>query len=526
MKIPSERRIILTIFILAGAFPAPVRAQQAPAASPIDAAYAALKEGRTDDAAALLKSVPRADPAARLARHELAYLHLRKKEWKEAIALLGELLDGAAPDARLRMELGYARQALGDRAAAADEFTLAAKEPGEFQQQARAALAGLAAGPSGEQGGDVLSNEGYEHLRKDDPAAAREKFSMALRSDPGRTLIAKQLGYMSLAEGDGAAAAARLEGVRRLAPRDYQTALELGYIYDSLHDEAAAERSFAAALPSPDPGVQAAARRALAGYRGRTDPLYLDVEAAAWSASRFPNKIVSLDARAGWKPDPYGPLSFYFALRGTQDSRSRGGTAPEIYSDDAVSFAPGIRLQPKGWNASLSADWGLTVNLLRSDQHPDRTQTDGRAVLTDYRYWRGPGGLFADAGLTLGWYGRFRDNVIGTLRLRGGLRVHPGRYTALTAYVPVNAHKDANRDFFNNLVETGVGLELQPSTLFNLNLRAEALRGAYTGIEGRDRNPYPKRYDEFRLMLVYSAHFSRRPERDEFVPTRRRRFVW
>lgn len=499
MKIPSSSRLILTIFILAGASALPARAQRETPAAAVDAAYA---------------------------RRERAYAHLRKKEWKEAIALLGELLDGSPSDARLRMELGYAREALGDRAAAADEFALAAKEPGEFQEQARAALAGLAAGPTPEAGGDALSNQGYERLRKDDPAAAREKFTMALRSDPGRTLIAKQLGYMSLAEGDGAGAAARLEGVRRLEPRDYQTALELGYIYDSLHDEAAAERSFAAALPSPDPGVQAAARRALAGYRGRTDPLYLDIEAAAWSASRFPNKIFSLDARAGWKPDPYGPLSVYFAVRGAQDSRSRGGTAPEVYSDDAVSFAPGIRLQPVGWNASLSADWGLTVNLLRTPEHPSRTQTDGRAVLTDYRYWRGPRGLFADAGLNLGWYSRFRDNVIGTLRLRGGLRFHPGRWTALTVYAPVNAHKDSNRDFFNNLVEAGVGVELQPSTLFNLNLRAEALRGAYTGIEGRDPNPYPKRYDEFRLTLVYSAHFSRRPEADEFVPTRRRRFAW
>ncbi|MBI2384761.1 MAG: hypothetical protein HYV14_01985 [Elusimicrobia bacterium] len=191
-----------------------------------------------------------------------------------------------------------------------------------------------------------------------------------------------------------------------------------------------------------------------------------------------------------------------------------------------MSFAPGLRLQPRGWNTSLSAEWGVTVNLMLSDEHPDRTQTDGRAVLADYRYWKGPGRLFSDAGLTLGWYGRYRDNVIGTLRLRGGLRFHPGLRTALTVYAPVNAHKDANRDFFNNLVEAGAGVELQPSTRVNLNVRAEYLRGAYTGIEGRDPNPYPAHYDEFRLMLVYSAHFTRRPDAGAFEPTRRRRPVW
>lgn len=466
--------------------------------------------------------------AGRWERLDSVYGHLREKRWEEAVVLLGVLLDETPADARLRLQLGYARLELGDRAAAADEFALAAREPGELQEQARSALRSLQEDPPEAAGirRDALLNQGYEDLRRDDAAAAREKFLMALRADPGRTLIAKQLGYMSAADGDAAEAAARFEGVRLLEPRDHLTALELGYLYDSLHDEAAAERSFAAAVQSPDPRIRAAARKALDGIRARSDPHYLDVEAAAVSSSRFANKILSLDAKAGWKPAPAGPLSVYAAIRGARDTRSRSGEVPEIYSDDAVSFAPGLRLQPKGWNTSLSAEWGLTVNLLRTAERPERTQTDGRVVLSDYRYWPGPRRLFADAGLNVGWYGRYRDNVIGTLRARAGLRLRAGPRSQLTLYAPAYVHKDSNRDFYNNVVEAGAGVEFQPLTTLNFNVRAEYLRGWYAGIEGRDPNPYGPRYDEFRVTAAYYAHFSRRPDPSRFEPTRRRRLVW
>jgi Tfp pilus assembly protein PilF len=517
---------MVLILTLSGAAAGAAEADEAPAAR-LERAYAMLRAGRTGEAADLLKGVPPDGPEGRRARLELAYLELREKRWKEAVALLSALLDETPADARLRLQLGYARLELGDRAAAADEFALAARDPGELQEQARGALSGLAANaPAGGAADDSLLNQGYADLRRDDAAAAREKFTMALRADPGRTLIAKQLGYMSMAEGDMGAAAERLKGVRLLEPRDYQTALELGYIYDSLHDEAAAERSFSEALPSPDPAVRAAAQRGGNAIRGRTDPLYLDVDASASSLSRFPNRIYSIEARAGWKPESAGPLSVYLAARATQDSRSRSGAVPEIYADDAATFAPGLRLQPRGWNLSLSAEYGVTVNLVRGPDHPNRTQLDGRAVLSDYHYWQGPARLFADAGLSVGWYGRYRDNVIGYLRARAGVRAHPGRWTQLTLYAPVNFHKDSNRDFYNNIAEAGVGVELQPMTRYNFNVRAEYLRGAYAGIEGRDPNPYAAHYDEVRVTLSYFAHFTKRPVTEPFEPTRRRRFAW
>ena len=478
-------------------------------------AYDLLKAGRTEEADQVLQRILRADPENRSARTELVYIRVRQKRWQETIALLDSLLEEDPSDARLRMERGYARQALGERTAAADEFGLVAREPGEFQAQAQDALKNL----SVETSSEAVSARG-------DAPAAREKFRAALMDEPGKTEIAKQLGYMSVADGNLADAVKEFEGAHHLAPLDYETALELGYLYDSLHDEAGAEKSFAAALPSPDPRIHDAAQSALVNIRGRTGRLYADVYASPYYSSRFADKIAYVEASVGYKPDRDGAFSFYLGSRYTQDSLSHSGAVPEIYSDNYASFEPGIRYQPKGFNANLTAEWGLSINLLSSADHPDATEFNGRVVLADYHYWEGPHRLFADAGGSAGYYSRYRNNGIGYLQLRGGVKAWDDGSSQASLYSPMNVFKDTNRDFFNNLVEIGAGIEVQPSTKVNLKMRAEYLRGTYMGIQGRDANPYGPHYNDMRVMLIYSGHFTKQPSSDGFEPTRKRGFVW
>jgi len=487
------------------------------------AARRAATDGR--DAAA------RAAPAfeSRDARKDRAYEWIRAKNWKQAVQSLDALIDEEPGDMRLRMERGYARLALGERAAAADEFGLVAREPGEFQAQARSALREIGSEETPEARDarrDALLNQGYEDLRKGEKREARAKFKAALLEDPSRTEVVKQLGYMSMADGDLLDAVKELEGAHHLAPLDYVTALELGYIYDSLHDEAGAERSFAAALPSPDPKTRQAAASALKNIRGRTRPLYADVYAAPSYTSRFADKIATLEASAGYKPTAEGALSFYLGGRYTQDSRSRSGTAPEIYSDNSAWAGPGIRIQPKGFNASLTADWGISWNLMRATAHPRATEADGRVLLSDYHSWGTGGRGFADAGGSVGYYSRYRDDVIGYVQLRAGIKAWDDGSSQFSLYMPVNVYKDGNRDFYNNAAEVGVGAEFQPATKLSLRVRAEYLHGAYMGIEGRDRNPYGPHYDDVRMVLIYAGHFAMPSAAEDTNPTRRRRFTW
>jgi hypothetical protein len=198
----------------------------------------------------------------------------------------------------------------------------------------------------------------------------------------------------------------------------------------------------------------------------------------------------------------------YAVGRWEQDSRSHAGQVPDIYSDNAVSAGPGLKLQPRGWNANLSADMTREWNRLRTEEHPKRVETNGRVVLSDYEYWERRR-WFADAGGSLGWYGRYRDNVIAYAKLRAGLVAWTDGSFRATMYVPAYGSKDGNRDFFNNFAEVGGGADLSTGGRMSLTLRGEFLRGFYMGIHGRDENPYAKAYNDVRLMLVWSMRLSR-----------------
>jgi Flp pilus assembly protein TadD len=464
-----------------------------------------------------------------LARREEAYVQIREQHWVAAVALLDVLIDEDPEDLRLRMERGYARQALGQRTESADEFRLVARRPGEFQSQARAALDALETQAAAEHlagAGDALLDQGYEELRNDRRPQAREKFEQALSADPGRTEVAKQLAYMSIADGRLLDAVKEFESERRLAPQDYEAAMELGYLYDSLHNEAGAERSFAAAQSSTDPKIRTAAADALENVRGRTRPLYLDVYASPYATTRFSDKIAFLELIGGYRPHPSGAFSVYAAARYTQDSRSRSGESPQIFADNYLSLAPGVRFQPWGWNASISAEWGATANLLTSSEHPRPWEANGRAVLADYVYWDGPHRSFVDAGGSAGYYSRYRGNFIGLVQLRAGFKVLSQGSGSATLYAPLNVYRDSNRDFYNNAVEAGVGFEIQPWTRANLKARVEYLRGAYMGIQGREVNPYGPHYDDVRVTFIYAGHFTKSPPHGAFKRTPRKGFVW
>lgn len=457
----------------------------------------------------------------RAARLERAYAALSREEWKEGVRLLGTVIDEEPGNQRLRLERGYALFAAGQMGPAGDEFSSVAGRGGEFAAQAAEALKAVEA-----EGSDAalaarrdgILDQGYEALAKGRREEARRRFLAALEADPTRIDVHKQLGYMSIHEGDMPGAANSLESARRMNPLDHTTALELGYVYAGMNRRAGAEKNFRFALASPDPEVRRKAEAGLVSMGAGAECPYLDVYAGPFSEARFGNRILVTEAALGCRPSSHVPLSAYLAARYQRDTRSRvTGESPEIYNDNVFSFGPGLRLQPRGFNASLVAEWDADVNIVRSPEHPRRTESNGRVLLADYAYGEGLFGLralFVDLGGSLGWYGRYRDNVIGYAQARLGvkaLELFPAR---LNLYAPVSAAKDTNRDFFNNLVEFGGGAELQLLGGLNLRLRAEALRGVYMGIEGRDPNPYARVYDDFRVSLVYFGHFARPPRKD------------
>lgn len=483
------------------------------------------------------RSPKRAPLGGREERLERAYAHIGRKEWEEAVRLLGTVIDEEPDDQRLRMERGYALFAMGDTGAARDEFASVAARGGEFAAQAAKAVETVDAERTDEALAarrDAILNEGYAALEQGRSAQARARFQAALEQDPTRVEVHKQLGYMSINEGDMSAAAASLERARRLQPQDHMTALELGYVYAGMNRRRGAEKNFRYALGSPDPEVRRKAEAGLVSIRAGAECPYVDVFASPYSESRFGNRVVMAETMLGCRPYARLPLSGYLVGRFQRDTRTAGGETPEIYNDNVLSLGPGLRLQPRGLNTSLQVEWNWDTNVTRSPEHPRRHESNGRAVLSDYGYWERLLGLrpaFADLGASLGWYGRYRDNVILYGQARAGAKAWERFPARFNLYLPVNASMDTNKDFFNNIVEYGVGGELQLLGGLNLRLRAEALRGWYMGREGRDPNPYPRQYHDVRLTLLYFGHFARPPERDpawddDPRPGRRKEFKW
>lgn len=452
----------------------------------------------------------RVEPRSRRERLELAYSSIREKRLREAAEHLDKAVSEEPGDMRARMDLAYVRQSLGQTDAAAEQFRVVWSREGEFQEQARQALKALKGEPREGAARNRPLEEGYEALRLGDRALARSRFEAALAQEPGRVEVRRQLGYLSLAEGDLASAAASFETARRADPGDYVSALQLGYIYESLRNKAKAEESFEHAAKSPDPKIRESAEAALKNLRVKRKLLYLDLYASPFYTARFANRIAFLEAQLGVAPSADSPVRLYLGGRYIQDSRSRSGIQPQIYSDNAALLGFGVRLQPKGWNTSLNAETNIAYNLTRGPDHPEKSEADYRVILSDYRYWDWPRArrLFVDLGGSVGYFSRYRDNVIGLLQLRQGVKLVDDGRARFSFYVPVNVIKDRNDDFFNNLVEVGGGIELQPTIKENIRLRAEALRGVYFGIEGRDRNPYGPNYEDFRLMLVYTKRFA------------------
>jgi len=506
------------------------RSVPAQVGSLLDEAYTLVRAGRTEEAVAAFLRVLEIDPENRTARLELGYLNAGLGRWAEAVKFLASVSRREPDNRRLKLDLAYALQHAGELEQAEGEFRVLAESPGEFQAEAERVLTELReirvrkteeALRAREVRRDELLNRGYALLREGDREGARRDFEAALAEDPENVTILKQLGYLDLADGEFVRAARYFQTAWAYAPDDHRLALELGYIYARLGEMAKAESAFRGALPSPDPEISRAAQLALANVRAAQRVWFLDIYGSPFYTTRFSNFIGFYEVQLHWRPRPDSPFSLYLGHRLTRDTRSEGGELPQIFSDNVALFGPGIRIHPPGWHLSFRAEVNVAVNLVRTPDSP-RSESDFRAILAYYRRWDGNwvgplGGitlgqisgerLFTDVDVSVGYYSRFDDNVIGYLQFREGLRLVDAGPSTLAGYWRLNLAKDTNRDFFNNLTEVGVGADLHPFRGSGVILRGEYLRGFYFGIEGRDLNPFGSTYDDFRFTLVFSRRF-------------------
>jgi Flp pilus assembly protein TadD len=115
--------------------------------------------------------------------------------------------------------------------------------------------------------GSAAANNAYQELSSKHFGAAISEFQKALASNPSNAEWRTDLAYAELAAGSSRVAAREFETVYRDHPDQLKIALELGYVYQQLHDNATAEKYFAAAESSVDSEISQPARLALKNLR-------------------------------------------------------------------------------------------------------------------------------------------------------------------------------------------------------------------------------------------------------------------
>ena len=386
----------------------------------------------------------------------------------------------------------------------------------------------------------------FKHAIEIDPSSARARldlaytllstaqdkeavaaFEEAVRLDPHNVQVRSQLGYLYLHLDQTRDALRQFLEVEKLDPTNYQVKNQLGFIYDKLGDKEQARELFSEALASTDDEINSKARQALKNLApagaGRAGAFVNEVYAAPFYQSRFGNGIAPLIFRSGVILEPTHGLEAYGSVRFTRDTRSVGGSAPQIYSDNFVVTGIGVRVHPFKNYWTVYAEAGIATNLLRSPVSTVHSRSDFRAGIDYAREWgtqtetrnevsgpTAPMKFVADAYLNASYYSRFRNNVIAYAQYRPGVRFFKWNKTSLDAFAKVAAVKDKGGDFYNNLAEGGGGLRFTPYRPFGVSISAEYVRGIYFGIaRPGEPNPYAPQYNDFRIMITLNKYLTR-----------------
>jgi len=202
-------------------------------------ATAQLRQGRPDDAARTLASVPDNlnDAGFQMVAGEIA---MARKDFSKAAEHFEKAAQISPDSAAIRTELGLARDAMGDRRAMADLQT-AVDMDGRHgradmviilhqlkQKKFDAALASIDTLEK-KQGATPLSwnYRGAAHLGKQDMAKARESFSQALKLDPTFFPAAANMAQLHLKDKQPAVARKLFEAILKAEPKHLNAMLAL-----------------------------------------------------------------------------------------------------------------------------------------------------------------------------------------------------------------------------------------------------------------------------------------------------------
>ncbi len=327
-----------------------------------------------------------------------------------------------------------------------------------------------------------------------------------------------QLGWDRKAAGDLDGAEEAFARAGEAGADAHVVAMELGYLAVDREDLPTARDHFRDAKIA----AQTEARQARDAMRGVEKPLWFDLYAEGYGWHRFvpdrsTNFVPMLRLRALWSPFDEVDLEPYLFVQASRDFSSRGADGPDgaplIYADNSLMFGVGVQLSVWKRRIGLFAQIGPAFNLLRNDGR--------KPVMLDFR---AGAFLFADtarcrpaaqesardASISVDPCAEVYAEAVYVSRFDHNLQAMArGRYaigwlvTGPVAWQPiaeVRVFKDTNNDYWNNLVDGGVGHRWRLLQPFGLDLMLSVHVGSYFGLENVDPAPDPLYFSEFRFQ--------------------------
>jgi len=360
---------------------------------------------------------------------------------------------------------------------------------------------------------DELFNQ-YYALKKDHPQQAWKLLQKILKKYPNDIDALKEAGYTTLNAKDNISAYGYFKRAYEIT-RDPQLAMQLGYILVDLNRKRLAYYYFDLATNTKNTkdlidAEMAKTNLTQAQMKLLPEPYYLDIFYDPFYYSRFKMVVEPLVIKVGKLINEKYQFKIYVSYQRTVDDRSSFiQQLPQIFEDNDSITALGAQINPIP-TAPLTAfvEAGKAVDIVY--QNRSRWRSDLRGGLAYYKDWgekptytiepvfsdKVVGDFYSD----MIYFSRYRD-IIGSVRLRQGIRVFKYETSSIDLYLKGFVVWDTAHQYYNNIVEWGPGIALTPSNRYNVVLHLEALQGHYIPVTSPSPNPYTSNYHNNLLLL-------------------------
>lgn len=340
--------------------------------------------------------------------------------------------------------------------------------------------------------------------------------TVAAQERLGGAHAALEEAYRAKAQRDVEAARRAFERALELGADAQRVHLELGYLALGERRLGDARGHFEEVTRGPNDELAADARAQL---RFVPNHFWGDIYVEGWAWYRFAgaesaNLVPTLRLRGMWRPLLDLDLSLYAYGQITRDVASRGAgprSLPVIYADNHALMGGGLLFRFLDGHAAAFAQIGPAFNL--RDDGREIVSLDARigvmgGIETSECRLPHYNGMRALIGGCIEGYGeivyvsRFDHDIVGMLRGRVALNLFQVGPMLWQPLFELRALGGKNGDYYNNLIELGVGYRWRLLEPFVIDLITTLHGGLYYGLENVDPLPDPPLFLELRALLT------------------------